>query len=318
MHDGAAAHDGAAPPGGSPSAPGPSPRLRPSPAAGELVEHLLRDAAGRRARVLDVLLVAPAGWRSLWCADEACCPPGGRPPSELADGPVPAEAVLRGLVALPGRADALALPDAPPAASPARRDADRARRRHARRPVTAGRRREDLALWRGERARHEVAGPVAAADPEVCGRLLAALEDERLRDAVLADTAPGATGSRAADVLVEGAPAGAAAPGAVPGPATVAGHLALEAALGAPPDPVRARASAALAADVARWGPGRAAAPAWSVAAWAWWSLGDGVRAGAAVDAALRSRPDHPLARLLSQALALGLPPRRRPPGPTG
>lgn len=71
----------------------------------------------------------------------------------------------------------------------------------------------------------------------------------------------------------------------------------------------RSALAAALAVDVARHASGTAAAGAWAVAAWSSWNGGDGVRAGAAAEEALRRDPGQRLARLVLQVLLVGHPP---------
>ncbi|NAZ88545.1 DUF4192 family protein, partial [Kineococcus indalonis] len=97
-----------------------------------------------------------------------------------------------------------------------------------------------------------------------------------------------------------------------PGPvgADPAAAALVHRALDAEPDPARTAAVAALAVHLARHAPGRRGAGAWALAAWAHWSAGDGVRAGACAREALRADPSHRLARLVDSALRAALPPR--------
>jgi len=273
--------------------PGPGPVL--APLVGALVARVEDRLRLAGSVVHDVVAVGPRRWRSLRCADPACCPPGGGAVAELATGAVAAEAVLRGLSAAPSREE-LAAAAAPPAPERSRR-ARRALLQASAAPWSPGRRRASLLLWAATRERYEGehrgtrAGTLPA--PESCGRLLAALADPAVRDAVLLDAVPGAAAGAAAAALLAGA-------GASP-------HLAR--ALATAPDPRRAEAGARLALDLARHGDGEAAAGALAVAAWTWWSVGDGVRAAACAARALEGDGRQGLALLVTRALQQGLPP---------
>jgi hypothetical protein len=133
--------------------------------------------------------------------------------------------------------------------------------------------------------------------PAVVGRLLAALEDALVRDAVML----GFTGDadRAADLLVAGDAAGV-------GDAL---RVIIDPVHGRRPDERRTAAARAvlehLVAHVGREGH----APALTLlAVLAWWE-GHGARAGVLTDLALDADPDHRLAVLLDQALRTGMPP---------
>jgi hypothetical protein len=171
-------------------------------------------------------------------------------------------------------------------------------------------RREGLALWR---AAFESAARAADDDgavparfgpsiwvppvPASVGRLLAALEDALVRDAVMLGFAPGA--DQVADLLVAGDAAGV-------GDAL---RVIIDPVHGRQPDQRRTAAARAvlehLVAHVGREGH----APALTLlAVLAWWE-GDGARAGVLTDLALAADPDHRLAVLLDQALRSGMPP---------
>jgi hypothetical protein len=133
--------------------------------------------------------------------------------------------------------------------------------------------------------------------PAVVGRLLTALEDAFVRDAVML----GFTGDAdlAADLLVAGDTAGV-------GDAL---RVIIDPVHGRRPDQRRTAAARAvlehLVAHVGREGH----APALTLlAVLAWWE-GDGARAGVLTDLALGADPDHRLALLLDQALRTGMPP---------
>ncbi|NAZ81091.1 DUF4192 family protein [Kineococcus sp. R8] len=285
--------------------------------------------------VHDVLVVGPFAWRSLRCADAGCCPARERSVAQLASGPVAAEAVLRGLVAAPSRAALAPLLAALPEVRV--RSARRALSQAQHLPWTPGRRRAVLQLWATVRARYEGdhggARPGDLPSPESCGRLLAGLGDVAVRDAVLLDAVPGSPARAAAAGLLAGS-----------GPGVLADRLAQ--ALATAPDPRRAEAGARLAVDLARHagaadgspvaaadgdgdadgngdadggaGEGalahRSAAGALAVAAWSWWSTGDGVRAGGCAEAALVHDARQSLALLVARAVEQGLPPAWQQP----
>uniref|UniRef100_UPI00301DF2A1 DUF4192 family protein n=1 Tax=Kineococcus sp. G2 TaxID=3127484 RepID=UPI00301DF2A1 len=249
------------------------------------------------------VLVAAGRWRSLTCTGP-CCPSAGRPLRTPAAERVAAEAVGRGLSAAADR-DAV-LPERTPL-PPQRRDAARAAREAAPPARTPARRARALAEFEREAVRYLPPGAPQLPDPRAAGRLLAALEDVPVRDAALLTGAPESLRAPAVAALVRSRP-GAADP--------AAGDL-VHRALRAEPDRARTVAAAALAVDLARHAPGRGGAGAWALAAWAYWSLGDGVRAAACADAALEADPGHRLAGLVAAALRAGLPAREpaREPG---
>lgn len=278
---------------------------------------------------LETWVVGPHGYYALGCADPLCCPSGGRPLEDLQATRIGAQMVLEGLLVAPTRDDLVRLPLTTPAQrKAARRAAERWRARGAAAAPGAEAhrwRREGLALWREavgtalgpDRGRPDGAhpddagsaravlrnGPVIVGErtalPEaaVTGRLLAALEDVLVRDAVLVSFVGN---ERVADRLVAGetGPAIGQALAAITDPVR-----------GRRPDPERAAAARALLEHaVAHTTRGRHAPALTLLAVLAWWE-GDGARAGLLVDRALAADPGHRLAVLVDQALRAGMPP---------
>ncbi|MCI2240370.1 DUF4192 domain-containing protein [Kineococcus sp. TRM81007] len=287
---------------GSGSAPGAAPGLRTGPAGAAAVAAALSGLRDAQVPVVEAVLVAAGRWRSLTCTDARCCPPAGLPVRTPAADRVAAEAVSRGLSAVVDR-DA-ALPERTPLPAQ-RREAARAARAAAPPARTAVRRKRALAEFEREVARYLPPGAPVLPDARAAGRLLAALEDVPVRDAALLTGAPEHLRAPAVAALVRSRP-GTADP--------AAGDL-VHRALRAEPDRTRTAAAAALAVDLARHAPGREGAGAWAVAGWAYWSVGDGVRADACTGAALEADPGHRLAGLVATALRAGLPPRERGAG---
>ncbi|GAB7193721.1 hypothetical protein NUM3379_44310 [Kineococcus sp. NUM-3379] len=271
------------------------------PPRAALVDSLGAALAARGAVLLDAWHVGAAAYRSYRCPPgehPGCCPPGGRPAADLRRGPVPAEAVWRGLAAAPSRREAL--PDLRPAAAGARREVLRA---VAALPAPSAAalpawRAASLARWRRARARYERGAPRrAVVGPAECAALLAALADVPVRDAVLVDLGAGA--GQAAEAVAAGR-----------------GARAVAGALAGAPDAAVAAATVRLAHDLAVRCDGPAAAPALAVAAWASWTCGAAPAAGEYAAAALERDPRHRLALLVARAVAVGLPPR--PPAGAG
>lgn len=129
----------------------------------------------------------------------------------------------------------------------------------------------------------------------MAGRLLAALQDPAVRDAVLLDGCPAPQADPAVGALLADGP-----------PPPDRGPL-VRAAVDREPDRGRTAAAARLAQDLARHAPGPVGAGAWAVAAWMHWSAGDGLRAAACTEAALQGDPGQRLAGLVQHALRLGL-----------
>lgn len=304
----------------------------PGPVARAAVLALWRAALDGLGE-LETWVVGPHGYYALGCADPLCCPAGGRPLEDLQATRIGAQMVLEGLLVAPTRDDLVRLPLTTPAQrKAARRAAERWRARGAAAlPGAAAHRwrREGLALWREavgtalgpdrgcpDDAHRDGARPDDAASalavlrdgpvvfgrsmlPEatVTGRLLAALEDVLVRDAVLVSFVGN---DRVADRLVAGET------GAAIGQALAA---ITDPVRGRRPDPGRAAAArAVLEHAVAHTTRGRHAPALTLLAVLAWWE-GDGARAGLLVDRALAADPGHRLAVLVDQALRAGMPP---------
>ncbi|MBT0769231.1 DUF4192 domain-containing protein [Kineosporia sp. J2-2] len=87
----------------------------PPPVVRALPQRLLR--AG--VRLYDVIGVTPTAFRSLSCPDHDCCPPGGRPLSEIENSAVAVAHVLRGDRLADGEADLIADVGHPASGDPA-------------------------------------------------------------------------------------------------------------------------------------------------------------------------------------------------------
>ncbi|MFP3712513.1 DUF4192 family protein [Puerhibacterium sp. TATVAM-FAB25] len=253
-------------------------------------------------------VVGERKYRSLDCADPACCPPGGSPTQELESTAVRARLVVDGWSPAASRDDLYRLGRAPEAA---RSLAGKAARRWERAAA------EDRVGWRGASYDAWVGAARTGADalgPAALGRLAAALADVPVRDAVLLWCVPGHEDAARRTAR------GDAGPGLEDATAAAIASV-VDAGRAAAPDPERTAAAVAVLEAVAAHAPRRLAAPALTLLAFlAWWS-GDGGRAGYRLDAALAAEPGHRLARLLDAALRAGLPPgwlRRRTSGAGG
>ncbi|WP_432504148.1 DUF4192 family protein [Kineococcus arenarius] len=283
------------------AAPGPAPAvLRAGAAGAAAVAAALSGLRAAGCSAGEAVLVAGGRWRSLSCPDVRCCPPEGLPLRTPGAERVAAEAVGRGLSALADR-DAL-LPERTPLPHARLRTAGAARRSAVRSAWTPQRRSLALAEFEREVQRYLPPAAPALPDPAVAGRLLAALQDVPVRDAALLTGAPAHLRAPAVAALVR-TPAGGDPAG---GGTAALVHRALDAEC----ERSRSVAAAALAVDLARHAPGAPGAGAWALAGWAYWSVGDGVRAGACAEAALDADPGHRLAGLVAAALRVGLPPR--------
>lgn len=290
---------------------------------GEQVDEaldVLDDELGQAAPVVDRWLVTADGYRNLDCRDPRCCPPQGRPLTEVSASELAARLVYAGVPLAASREHAYGLPSA-----------DDAARRSVRRSAAraAQRRRSDPRRWRGEAIaawREAVRGAQGTPPWPLVGRVAAALDDRDVRDAVLVDLVG------ADDAAVDAVAAGVASgrrleepdPPAVPSATASAGaghevdvDRVVERALAVVVDPVRGRAPdpAALAAGravleaVAGSLPARRTAPALTLlAVLAWWE-GDGGLARERLEAAVAADPGHRLAQVLAPAIVGGLAP---------
>ena len=310
-----------------------APTAPPAPRAGRAVEQQARaavraltQAAAEALDSFETWVIGPRGYYALSCTDLECCPPGGRPVEDLQATRVCAQMVLEGVLVAPSREDLVRLPVATAAArKSARRSGDRWRARGAAAgPGAAAHRwrRDGLSIWRDalatELAARSAAGVAEGADvhpgparpvvfgarvteplePSRTGRLLAALEDVLVRDAVLLSFVEG--NERIEDRLV----AGETGPAIGQALATIT-----DPELGRRPDPVRAAAARTVLEHLVAHAARGSHAPALTLlAVLAWWE-GDGARAGVLVDRALLADRDHRLAHLVDQALRSGMPP---------
>lgn len=258
-------------------------------------------------------VVGPRGYVHADCEDDTCCPAHGRPLSELQSTTVSAEMVLRGARVASSRE---ALAEVPAASAADRRSARRARERWAVRLRSAGSpsevhrwRQASLQQWRaalGAAARRSrddapaagarVPGPGPGAPG--LGRLLAALDDVLVRDAVLVSLVPG-QGLTADRLLVD------------PGSAQVGDALGLivDPGRGLPPDPGTACAARDVLERLLAHAPGDGHAPTLTLLGVLSWWEGDGARAAVLLERALRAHPGYRLAALVGDALAHGMPP---------
>jgi hypothetical protein len=280
----------------------------------------LRRAALVRLAGLDVLVVGQRGYYAFGCQDRTCCPPGGRPLTDLQSTRVGAQMVLEGVRVAGSREELVRIAGVDAAArKSARRASDRWRSRGLAAATGAQVRRwrrEGLELWREAVARADEAyakgtdGGVGATGarwvpcpwkppgPAFFGRLLAALDDVLVRDAVVLTCVPGA--DRVADRVVAGGK-GEDVDAAL---ATV-----VDPVRGSRPDLRRTAAARAVLEQVAAHSGRSGHAPALTLLALlAWWE-GDGARAGVLVDRALAADPDHRMANLLDHALGACMPP---------
>ena len=254
---------------------------------------------------VDVVVVGDGTYRCLGCGPD-CCPPGGRPLSDLESTRAGAEMVLAGSVVAPLRDGLGQVARAP---GDVRRAVARVRRRrgeaHVRAlaggPADVARwRTEALAAWRALVAGTPGAGAGAVTRVALLGRVEAGLSDRRVRDAVLVTCLPGA-GTLPERALTRAGPDEDAELRAA------IGRL-VDPDVGEPPDDA-ARAVQGALEDVVAHGLRGAQAPAWTLlATLAWWQ-GDGARAAVLLGRALRDDPTYRLAQLLRSALEAGLAP---------
>lgn len=280
----------------------------PTPAADratKAVEHL-RVAAEAHLPERGAWVVAETGYSALGCADTRCCPPGGRPLSELESTAIGAHMVLAGVAVADSRE---CLGRIAPAGAAARRSASRAARRWAAKLEAAERgeprggaatsasawRRSSLEAWREEWEQGRAGYPSRAVG---YGRLAAALQDVRTRDAVLLSLIPG-TGDLAERSLLEDADA------------EVGAALArmMDPRTGVAPRRDELETARRLLEGIVGHAPRRLGAPALTLLAMlAWWE-GDGARAGVLLARTEKLAPGYRLAALLQQALDVGMPP---------
>ena len=262
--------------------------------SGDLRETRAGHGAGRRAlgRMRSAL---PQAWRSHeWVVtpdayapfdseDQQCCPPGGRPLTDLESTQVGAHMVLAGSAVQSDRASLGVVGRAPEAD---RRSAEVAYAEERERRAAAGRAADDLASWADRMIRTwRGMWDGSGGDPAASGRFLVALEDVLVRDEMIASLTAGSC------ERVFG-PGGSGRPDRY-----------------RPVRPVVERAREVLEAVVRQAPEGARAAPL-AVLAWlAWWS-GEGARAGVLAGQCLAEDSMHGLGRLVDDLVRLGVPPR--------
>jgi hypothetical protein len=255
----------------------------------------------------DAWHVGGGRYRCLTCTG-SCCPADGRPVRELESSLVLAELVLRGRAPVADRSelagDLSPLPAAEQPVVAAAAAEEALRLTDGRSPARS--RLGALACWRSA-----LADWPTLPEPRVTGRLVAAVADVRVRDAVMLTAVPGsgtvpdrmAAGVLDAEVArcldhVFGVVSGDRCDGegpARPGPV---------------PDDDLARAAEGVLRHVARGAAGtRGAAAPLSLLAWLAWWCGDGARAWVYVDHALAADPAYSLALLLATVLERALGP---------
>jgi hypothetical protein len=321
-------------------------RIDGSARAVQAAERVRRVLGG--VAVVTTWLVTQDRYLGLDCRDPGCCPPGGRPVSDLAAGGLVGRVVARHA---PVRETREQLGEIALAGAGPRRSAAAARARWVDLRLRAAQpsevldwRLHSLTEWREALAAAHGA-PAPAQDstpgsdrgptPAQLGRIEAGLDDRAVRDAVVLTLVDPA--AELADDLIrhaadgfgfgdaeERGPVDEGAsdddPGADPDEDVADGIRGM---LGVLVDPGRARepqedvtgaARAVLEAVVAHGRQGRQAPALTLLALLSWWG-GDAVRACVLVERALADDPAHRLAELLDRALGAGLPPgwmRRR------
>ena len=273
-------------------------------ATGGIVEHAVaafRAEAGPVLGEVPVWLVGSTGYRAVGCTDPRCCPPGGRPLSDLQSTQVGAHMVVAGRSVVPTRQDLVTEATAPVAS---RRAARRAAERWAAHLsaeadlATAHRwRRTALAAWRQDLGLLAT-DPSARVEPIRLGRHLASLGDVLVRDAVLLGLVPGC--SRLADRVVAGYS------GEEVGRALGA---IIDPVAGIAPDPAVLEPARHLLGQVDAHAPRARRAPALTLLGLiAWWE-GDGARAGVCIERAMAAQEGYRLAVLVETTLRAGMPP---------
>lgn len=254
--------------------------------------EVLDDAlAARGVDLVDCWQVDRTAFRSLLCRGQGCCPAQGWPLEHAESSVVSAHMV--GLGRSPAATRAQLLPDLTPAPQAARRRVAGRVRRATAAPVGPTARLRHLRVWRTCLTR-------GAVDEAEAACVLAALDDPWTRDAVVLTLAG------VDDVVVDEL--------VLCGP-TERTDEALDQLFGAAAGPALSPVQEVLQPGrevllaVTRLAQGSRRADPLAVLAWASWWAGDGALAHDLADAALRSRRDHGLARLVAAALGAGTPP---------
>ncbi|HET8615574.1 MAG TPA: DUF4192 domain-containing protein [Actinomycetales bacterium] len=260
--------------------------------------------------VLDAVHVSGDRFRSYRCDDPTCCPPEGRPAARC--GPAVAALVARGSAPLPSRA---ALHEAVQASDKARAAAvEKAARRHQARigscwgDLSTSRWRswqlESLRLMQEVAGRY-LAGSGALGDEEA-GRIVAALCDIAVRDAAVVLLSSWGGGADGDDEPLSG-PGERMSELVRQGRQPASGSTPMT-----PVGPARDQLLDAFWLDLATSCDGLLAVPPLTLLGVHVWTQGEGALALAAVERALRIDPSYRFARLLDEALQLGVRPTGR------
>jgi len=240
--------------------------------------------------VVDLIAVGRTGYRSFRCRDAACCPPKGRPLTDVLSGPAAAHFVLAGRTVADDEAGLVADVAAPPDPGPAGEGATAGRGTGGSTPPPGGpQARALLGRWREALAEH-------GSDPELTDALGPALADVRVRDAVMLAVVPGS--GTAPEALLDHRSSLGRGSG-----------VDLDRLMTVPPDVVVLERARLLLAAAARGCPAGARAGVLAALAWLAWWAGDGARARLLAGLADADQPGHRLAGLVGQLLAAGVPP---------
>ncbi len=250
-------------------------------------------------------VVTRSGYLNLDC-DRECCPPGGRPLTELSSTAAGVRMIVAGSAVADRRENLAAIA---PAAGEARRAVARVRARWAARGARAATdgvpalerwRADSVQAWRDEVA--QAADRPGTGCRSRLGRVEAGLRDGRVRDAVIAAMVPGTGGLP--ERLVLGAQADPEASRAL---AAALERVCLPSDAAPPPRPSDDRVR--VLEGVVAHGRRDHQAPALTLLALAAWWAGEGARANVLLSRALHDDPDYPLALLLAQTTASGVAP---------
>ena len=276
--------------------------------------RIFQEAAAPFLDPVDVWVVAGSGYFALGCSDRHCCPPEGRPVTDLSATVTSARMVLAGASVVSTRDDLARVPRAPEA-DRRRANAAANRWRSRRRAATTHEalrdwRKDGLATWR-----ESLEGTSRGLWPgaPALGRIEAALDDTIVRDAILMTVVPGSGDLAERLVDVTGGEAEAGNDGAARRAVDdrVGGAIAsiVDPDVGVRPDEhVSSGAHTVLEAVVGH-GRRNSQAPALTILALLTWWSGGGARAGALLGRALAVDPGYRLALLVARALETGMPP---------
>lgn len=248
--------------------------------------------------------VTRSGYLNLDC-DGECCPPGGRPLTELCSTAVGVRMIVAGSAVADRREDIATIA---PVTGEARRAVARVCARWAARgagaameglPALERWRADSVQAWRDEAAQAE--DDVSPGRGSRLGRVEAGLRDGRVRDAVLVAMVTGT--DDLPERLVRGAQADPEASRAL----TAVLDRVFQPSEAGPPRP--SAAGVRVLEGVVAHGRRDHQAPALTLLALAAWWTGEGARANLLLSRALDDDPDHPLALLLSRVTAAGVAP---------